>query len=124
MILSSGGSHVIFKRQTGYEHIPRELLGSCVMKWNFDDVLLIGTNITLLAAMLDSCTQEEALHDERFVPQADKFQCYVSAFPLEVPVVTSRINLTQQCCYDINRYVICMAYSCCDVIIRALYSLL
>lgn len=105
-MMSSDHSYII-KRQTGYEHIPRSLLGSCAMKWNFDDILLIGTNISSLAAMLDPCpcTQLEALHDERFVPQVDKFQCFVSAFPLEVNVVTSRINLTQQCCYDINRYI-------------------
>ncbi len=98
----SGHLHHV-KRQTGYENIPLDLLENCAKKFNFDNVLLVGTNISSLAAKLDPCpcTKEQAFHDpERYVEQRDRFQCYVSAIPLETHVITSMINLTQQCCYN------------------------
>ncbi len=103
----SGNLHRV-KRQIGYENIPLNLLENCAIKFNFDNILLVGTNISSLSAKLDPCpcTREQAFHDpERYVEQRDRFQCYVSAIPLETHVVTSRINLTQQCCYSTNGYV-------------------
>ena len=61
-------------------------------------------NVTVLAQMLVPCpcTRRQAIMDRgRFRKQDNITQnCYVSTNPVELDLIVTKSNLTQQCCYD------------------------
>ena len=81
----------------------------CLIAINFDMVFLTGSTPQNLVNMLDPCPpdlQTVKLDFGRFILHPGNFPgssiCYVSATSISVSLLVSRIQLTQQCCYNQN----------------------
>ena len=85
----------------------------CLNAFGSDELLVADPEITIsdLSEMLGPCpcTKRQAdLDFGQFRQQDDLTRCYHSMNPVEFQLRFSgvQITLTQQCCYDINGYVV------------------